>query len=269
MVSTLEAGPTPIGSTQTIADNVYRELKRRLLTGGVSPGEHLMIRSLSAQLGVGFTPTREALGRLADEGALESWPRYYRVPVLTLAQAKELSRVRTLLELELVEHVLPHVTDRHVAIAERIHGEIATANAEKRYSDAVERNQTFHFYIYQLANMPITMAVIEGLWVRSGPSVNYVYADMARPPGHQHGHIAILDALKARDVRKLKAAFEQDIARGLGYIERALKKTESVQPDDLKQGRPAPARRSAAALRPRPSSSTNNKVKVKATRSAK
>lgn len=211
-------------STQTIADNVYRELKHRLLTGGLSPGEHLMIRPLSAQFEVGFTPTREALSRLVDEGALESWPRYYRVPVLTLAQAKELSRLRTLLELELVERVLPKITDQHIAIAQRIHDEIAVALAAKRYGDAVESNQRFHFYIYRLAEMPITLDVIEGLWVRSGPSVNYVYADMARPPGHQHGHIAILDAMKSRNVRDLKAAFAEDIARGLGYIEKALTK---------------------------------------------
>jgi DNA-binding GntR family transcriptional regulator len=211
-------------STQTIADNVYRELKHRMLTGGLSPGEHLMIRPLSVQFEVGFTPTREALGRLVDEGALESWPRYYRVPVLSLAQAKELSRLRTLLELELVEHALPNITDQHIKIAQGIHDEIAVALAAKRYRDAVERNQRFHFYIYQLAEMPIALAVVEGLWVRSGPSVNYVYADMARPPGHQHGHVAILEAMKSRNVRQLKAAFAEDIARGLGYIEKALTK---------------------------------------------
>ena len=51
---------------------VYNELRQRLIHGRMSPGHELSTRSIAAELGVSQTPVRDALSRLAAEGALAS-----------------------------------------------------------------------------------------------------------------------------------------------------------------------------------------------------
>ena len=49
---------------------VYRDLRYRFLTGQIMPDANLSTRGLAQQLGVSQTPVREALSRLAAEGAV-------------------------------------------------------------------------------------------------------------------------------------------------------------------------------------------------------
>ena len=61
--------------TATIADQVYQELRGRILDGSSADRAPLRQEALAAELGVSRTPLREALTRLAAEGLIESWPR--------------------------------------------------------------------------------------------------------------------------------------------------------------------------------------------------
>ena len=51
--------------------SIYEELRRRLVTGKIVPGVGLSTRGLAAELGVSQMPVRDALSRLAADGAVE------------------------------------------------------------------------------------------------------------------------------------------------------------------------------------------------------
>jgi DNA-binding GntR family transcriptional regulator len=60
---------------QTLADQAYRELEEELTTLRIPPGAILSEAQLSERFGVGRTPVREALQRLAREGLVVIMPR--------------------------------------------------------------------------------------------------------------------------------------------------------------------------------------------------
>lgn len=68
-----EAG-TP-GEAQTLTEAAYLEIEERIVTLKLRPGEVLSEAKLVASLGIGRTPIREALQRLAREGLVVIMPR--------------------------------------------------------------------------------------------------------------------------------------------------------------------------------------------------
>jgi DNA-binding transcriptional MocR family regulator len=71
--------------------HVYDELRRRLITGKVMPGVGLSTRGLASELGVSQMPVRDALSRLAAEGAVQiRSKRKIEVPPMTEARFADL-----------------------------------------------------------------------------------------------------------------------------------------------------------------------------------
>ncbi|MGH7572448.1 MAG: GntR family transcriptional regulator [Gemmatimonadota bacterium] len=84
-----------------ISDAVANELRRMIVDGRLPAGERINEVHLARQLGVSRTPLREALNRLAAEGALTSVPRLgYFVRQLTLAEFEQVYDIRPILDPE-------------------------------------------------------------------------------------------------------------------------------------------------------------------------
>ncbi|MES2363995.1 MAG: GntR family transcriptional regulator [Pseudomonadota bacterium] len=80
-------------------DYTTSELRRKILTGEVAPGERMVELELSAQLSVSRTPIRIALGELEKEGLLERLPtRGFRVRRFTVDEVANAVDVRGVLE---------------------------------------------------------------------------------------------------------------------------------------------------------------------------
>jgi len=87
------AGIAPV-ETGTLGQRVYSGLRDYLMAGQLHPGQKLTLRELAAALNVSPMPVREAVRRLAAEGALEMLPnRRIRVPVVTKPRFRELLRI--------------------------------------------------------------------------------------------------------------------------------------------------------------------------------
>jgi len=62
-------------SRQTLTELAYREIEERIVTLRLKPGDVLSEQRLSTTVGIGRTPIREALQRLAIEGLVTILPR--------------------------------------------------------------------------------------------------------------------------------------------------------------------------------------------------
>ncbi|PZA05994.1 MULTISPECIES: GntR family transcriptional regulator [unclassified Meiothermus] len=76
----------------------YRQLRRRILSLELRPGEALGERRLAGLLRVSRTPVRAALERLAREGLVRRFGRGYVVAPLDLAELAEAFAFRSVLE---------------------------------------------------------------------------------------------------------------------------------------------------------------------------
>ncbi|MGH3987693.1 MAG: GntR family transcriptional regulator [Actinomycetes bacterium] len=77
-----------------LGERAYRELLHRLITLEIRPGDALSEESLAADLGVGLTPIRRAVARLAQEGLVRVYPRR-----ATIAEEVRISDIQHLWEI--------------------------------------------------------------------------------------------------------------------------------------------------------------------------
>lgn len=95
--SNLEIDEAEVGGSLT--DRAYRQLEELIVTLRLAPGEVLSEATLSKQLGIGRTPIREALQRLAREGLVVILPRRgILVAEINVRSQLELLKVRRELE---------------------------------------------------------------------------------------------------------------------------------------------------------------------------
>ena len=98
------------GTAGLLRNSVYDALRQRFVTGKFMPGSSLSTRGVARELGVSQMPVREALSRLAAEGAVEiRSKRRIVVPLMTAARFKDLLRCRELLEPEAAAAALPFI----------------------------------------------------------------------------------------------------------------------------------------------------------------
>jgi DNA-binding GntR family transcriptional regulator len=159
----------------TLGDRAYRQIADLLIIGKLAPGDKLSLRSTAEVLGVSMMPVREAVTRLVADGALETTPnRAVRVPILTVAQFRELTRVRVVLEGHAAAEAALHRTPQDILAAEAAEAAFRNlrAVANPDLARAVELNQAFHFALYAGSQSPLLMGIIRSLWLKAGPVIN-------------------------------------------------------------------------------------------------
>ncbi|HKL65598.1 MAG TPA: GntR family transcriptional regulator [Roseovarius sp.] len=199
-------------------DRIYRGLRTRIMHGEIAPGQALTLRGIAAEFGVSMTPAREALRRLAAEGALTlSSSGRVSTPELGNERIEELAALRSLLEVELASRALPRA---HIALIDRLQTINARITEDIARRDAVgyiRRNLEFHRTLYLRAQAPAMLAMAETVWLQLGPTMRALYGRLRHkePP---HFHRLIIAALKAGDEPGLRLAVRSDVTQGLRML---------------------------------------------------
>ncbi len=186
--------------------------------GELPPGQALTIRGIGRQFDVSMTPAREAVRRLAAEGAL-SMTASGRVatPELSNDRIEELASIRALLEPELASRALPRA---HLALIDRlqaINGALAEVITKGDAVGYIRTNLEFHRTLYLRAQAPAMLAMAETVWLQLGPTMRALYGRLQRTEVPQH-HRAIVAALRAGDEPGLRLAVRADVTQGLRML---------------------------------------------------
>ncbi|MAM63876.1 GntR family transcriptional regulator [Maritimibacter sp. UBA3975] len=213
--------PSPVpppDATTSAHERVYRTLRARLMAGEMEPGVALTLRGIGREFDVSMTPAREAVRRLAAEGALTlSSSGRVTTPDLTPERIEELAALRALLEPELSARALPRV---HMALIERlrtINGRVAEVVAKHDVTGYIRSNLEFHRTLYLRAQAPAMLAMVETVWLQLGPTMRALYMTRDRSDLQKH-HRAILAALAAGDEPGLRLAVRADVTQGLRML---------------------------------------------------
>lgn len=209
----------------SLSGQAYQQIRKALMIGALKPGQKLSGRELAARLGTSLTPVREALLQLVAEGVLESRTGHsITVPTLTRADYVELRDIRVEVEGFAASRAALRATSEIVARLEEVHAHVAAAKAERRFDDALRWNEAFHLTLARGAGMPRLLRVVESLWAQSGPFLNFLYDkdDAPSPEGARHGHVRVIEALKAGDPDAAAQAIADDIIGGGNGLMRRL-----------------------------------------------
>lgn len=210
------AGLKILGS-ETLGQRVHSELRTFLMEGGARPGQKLTLRQLTSAFGTSPMPVREAVQRLAAEGALEVLPnRTIRVPLMTRSKFQELRRIRIALEGMAISEAARVIETPEIGRLETLNAAFVeemqkTENSPGRLFHA---NKEFHFTIYRAARMPLLMSMIENLWLQIGPMLHFSLGLRGREATNKFApdcHQQMLHGLSNRDSEAARQGLETDI----------------------------------------------------------
>ncbi|MEI6800452.1 MAG: GntR family transcriptional regulator [Pseudomonadota bacterium] len=204
----------------------YARLRDMILFGLLEPGAPVTIQGLINDLGAGMTPVREALRRLAAEGALlPQGNRRVTVPRVSLAVLDQIAFARLTIEPHLAELAAAHLSPALIARLEGLDAQVDAAIRAGDITAYLKSNHAFHFALYEASNAPVLVDMARSLWLRFGPSLRIVVARgaaLALPD--QHG--LALSAMRAGDGAGLVQALRDDILQGVDQVRSALARGE-------------------------------------------
>lgn len=217
-----------------LAAMVYADIKARILTGQVRPGDVLAAHQIAQEMEVSRTPAHEALKRLVAEGYLVAQPRIgYTVTPINLDEIRDLFQIRVRLECLAAELAAAAFTPADAAAFEEAH---ANAMAEvKRLEgrspndpEVVETMSGLHRQFHQMVagmsgNRRLTAMIgtlqdeMQRFWalVPGYLSQSYVFFN---DPEHQETY----DAIAAKDADRARASVVRHLRDNLRHLFDAL-----------------------------------------------
>ena len=198
---------------------VYRTLRHRLVTGTITPDQVLSSRGIARELGVSPMPVRDAIARLAAEGALEIRSKSsVVVPEMTQIRFEDLLFCRLRLEPAAASRSLPVISDELIEDMHEIDRRMKQCLASGEVETYMSSNYEFHFKLYSAQPAPTTMQMIETLWLQFGPLMRVVFERTAGRHPDEDRHPAILRALHLRDADAMCLALRAEIHDGMNLL---------------------------------------------------
>ena len=211
-------------SRDNISDSVAVEVRRRIIDGRLPAGERINEVHLSQELGVSRTPLREALGRLAAEGALTSVPRFgYFVRALTLQEFEQIYDIRPLLDPEALR-LAGVPAPKRIELLEKLNRKLAGARSPE---SAIELDDAWHLEL--LAGCPnrVLIELIENIILRTRRYELALMRETSNVLRATEDHARILAALSAGDLAAACAALKRNMQTGRAPIVSWLRAREA------------------------------------------
>lgn len=97
----MRAEPAPLSAADTLSERAAARVEADILSGALPPDSRLGIAETAARYGVGATPLREALSRLAARGLVNAiGQRGFRVKAISREDLADIVCIRTAIEKE-------------------------------------------------------------------------------------------------------------------------------------------------------------------------
>lgn len=206
-------------SYQTVERKTQAFIRSAILRGLYRPGERLHQDHIAELLGVSRMPVRASLNQLEAEGLVSVRPHQgATVSSLRPAEIAEYYELRILLERYLLEHAVPKLTAQHLQELSNLERR-ADDDSRDALADRLERRRDFYRRLYELADRPRALEMVEQLRTAVGR-----YLLLVRVDEHPTAHLGLLKHLEARDVE----GAQQWVADHLGKV--------SVQLQQLVEG---------------------------------
>jgi DNA-binding GntR family transcriptional regulator len=203
---------------------VYDQVRDALVAGRFRPGDTLSTRQFAEALGVSQMPVREAFHRLVAEGALENRSnRTIGLPTISLQEFDEIVEIRIALESLAATKAATSITNLEIErLCELAASMEATAGAQETTS-YLKLNRAFHFTVYHGSRSLELAKMIEQVWLRIGPFLNWISSPSdSRSRSNRH-HRAIIAACRDRDADAAAKAVGRDLADGADVVRGRLR----------------------------------------------
>ena len=203
-------------SPRTLAERAYLAVRQDIVEGRLSPGERLRVEHLKDRYAVGAGTLREALALLVSDALVTvEGQRGYRVSEISLADLKDLTDTRVMLECEALRQSIRRgdgAWEQGLTAAFR---QLEAADAERALGGGQVwelANQRFHEALISAHRSPWCKYLL-GVLYRHGERYRHVAIQMGATPQIARDvhaeHTAIYNAALAR--QEARAALELEV----------------------------------------------------------
>ncbi|WP_217231036.1 GntR family transcriptional regulator [Streptomyces anulatus] len=198
----------------SVRGQILDALRAALVDGELVPGQVYSAPALGARFGVSATPVREAMQRLAVEGAVEVVPnRGFRVSERGPRELAELAEVRALIEVPVMMGLARTVPAHRWCGLRPLAEATVTAAAVGDRAAYAESDRAFHRAVLMLSGNEQLVAVADELHRRSQwPLVSGPATRRADLLADASEHTALLDALVSQDLAVVQALVREHFA---------------------------------------------------------
>ena len=188
----------------TVRSRAARELRDRVLTGRLRPGDRLDLDRVAAEFGTSRTPVREALLELSYEGLVTVTPRSgITVVGITPEDAVDNFAVLAALAGKAAEWATHRIDDHQLGELHRL------ADAVGEGPDVVEANRRFHRAVNLAAGSPRLLTYLRQA-VRAVPASYFtLFPEQGRKSRAEHA--ALVDAIGRGDAGAARAIAEDHV----------------------------------------------------------
>lgn len=137
-----------------LTEQVYLELKRRIISGEFAPGTKMREDPISKQMQISRTPVRNALQRLVNDGLLDRKSHSIEVAGMQAWDLMEIFDIRMMLEPYAASLAAQRINDVELSLLEELNSSMDYMignQVEMRLNSIAEVNNKFHHLILSAA----------------------------------------------------------------------------------------------------------------------
>lgn len=208
----------------SLAERVYVTLKKSIMRGEYHPGYRLIILDIASSFGVSQAPVREAMERLKHEGLLTAEPnRGSTVANLSLAEMREVYELRELIELYVLERMLPQLKEQDLAQLTELYESMCQVARQDDVFAFIELDMAFHSLFYERYGNVEILGVWRGIKEKTTRFVSITnqlyFADLMVLAS---GHRGLIEALRSGDSDIVKDTYLRHIEGVWGRMRKML-----------------------------------------------
>ncbi len=192
-----------------VRDTAYHELRRLIIDGELRPGQALRDAELTAKLGVGRTPLREALMLLAEEGLVATYHRQGTfVSDVTIRDLQQALEIRAALDVLAARLCIARASDGEL---DQLEARVMGQGTDHEHQEGLSFDEAIHTSIVTLTRNQLLLA----MWTRAYTVCRRIKALSLSPAQNAeviHGELVqIVRAIRARDVAAASSAVTQHL----------------------------------------------------------
>ena len=205
----------PVARPQRVAEQVYRHLRRAIVTGKIAPGTRLREVDVASALKVSRTPVREAISRLIGDWLVRELPTGGVEVVDIEDEVTDIFYIREALEICAVRLAARLITPEQIEELE----ELIEASETSSFKERIRINQRFHLAIAEASGSARLTEMISSFreyylnpkWITRGDKKMVAHAIQ--------GHRKIVAALRAGSSDRAEKALREHLK--IGWIDAA------------------------------------------------
>ncbi len=202
----------PRAPRELLADRAYGDLRDRIVTLQIPPGAPIDEDELGAELGIGRTPVREAIKRLALENLVTVFPRRGTfASEINITDLADISDVRMQLEGHAAYRAAERITPTQRAELEGLLGELDHSAGSDDTAALMALDARVHRFVHRAAGNPYLESSL-GRYFNLSLRIWYLVLD--RLPHlftRVHEHADLLHAIADGDAERARAIIAEHI----------------------------------------------------------